>query len=436
MGRLPWAVIAANPNVFNTNATLYAPDGSVVETAVVGPQDAHVFELDGAASAMWEHKSQTGVSDLAFRLESDTPIVAYQYQPYSTSFSATADGTLLLPEHAWNTNYLMVEADAGPQWMTVVALEDDVEITVRRDAGAVGSTAAGGGIPSLAANQEHIEVLNAQQTLRIYSNSSDLSGTQVFSSTLDSFAVFAGSPGMSLPTASASYNDYLEEQLPPRSAWGKEFAVIKFQPRGGESDLYRIIADKDGAVITVTGGPNTSYNLNQGEFVEFESADSFTVSSTEAILIAHMLESCSNASGTIDPVTFPGEFEASVNCGTSTSASNLGDPGLSFVTPSDQWRNRYTFAAPGTYAWDMVTVMSEAAIWPTINIDGAPLPVPTSLGSTTMVYARFAVSDGAHVIQSAFGPFGLEVYGYDCRVSYAYAGGLSLGVINTPPVPQ
>ncbi len=28
--------------------------------------------------------------------------------------------------------------------------------------------------------------------------------------------------------------------------------------------------------------------------------------------------------------------------------------------------------------------------------------------------------------------FGLEVYGYDCRISYAYPGGMSLGEINEP----
>ena len=30
---------------------------------------------------------------------------------------------------------------------------------------------------------------------------------------------------------------------------------------------------------------------------------------------------------------------------------------------------------------------------------------------------------------------GIEVHGYDCRLSYAYAGGLSLGAINEPPPP-
>ena len=199
MGPLPWAVIAANPNAFATTARLYAPSGALLETATVDPLGSHVFELDGPASQTWEHKKASGVSDLAFLLESDTPITAYQYQPYSTSFSATADGSLLLPEHAWNTNYLMVEASAGPQWLTVVSLQDGTEVTVRRDAAAVGSTDSGGGVPALAAGDEHTEILDAQQTLRIYSSGSDLSGTAVFSSTNDPFAVIAGSPGMSLP---------------------------------------------------------------------------------------------------------------------------------------------------------------------------------------------------------------------------------------------
>ena len=152
--------------------------------------------------------------------------------------------------------------------------------------------------------------------------------------------------------------------------------MLKFQSRGGETDLYRIIADKDGAVVTVTGGPNTAYNLNQGEFVEFQSAEDFTVESTEAILIAHMLTSCSNASGTKDPTLYPGGYEASANCGTSTDADDLGDPALSFITPRDQWRGRYTFAAPGTYAWDIVTVVAESFVWPTIALDGGGLPLP------------------------------------------------------------
>ena len=49
--------------------------------------------------------------------------------------------------------------------------------------------------------------------------------------------------------------------------------------------------------------------------------------------------------------------------------------------------------------------------------------------------ALFLVEDGAHYIESPSHKFGIEVYGYDCRISYVYPGGLSLGSINVPPPP-
>jgi hypothetical protein len=86
-----------------------------------------------------------------------------------------------------------------------------------------------------------------------------------------------------------------------------------------------------------------------------------------------------------------------------------------------------------TYAWDMLTVVAPLAGWGTIALDGAPLPDPTDLGAGGLGYARFLIPDGPHDIRSPTTKFGLEVYGYDCRISYAYPGGLSLGEINQPP---
>jgi hypothetical protein len=432
---LPWAVIAANTNENPANVALYAPDGTLIETASVGGQMLHVFEFDGPTAAMYMHPNASGQQLQAFRLEADAPVVAYQYQPYSSSQVATSDGSLLLPEHAWGDNYLAAgTATSGDNWVTVVSLNDGVNVTVRRPATASGTTAAGGAVPALAAGNEYSTVLNNQETLKVYAGSSaDLTGTQVYSDN-GTVAVFSGSSGVNIP-AGVVWQDLLEEQLPPRSAWGTEHAVVKFQPRSTEPDLYKIIADKDGTVVQLTGDLTTTYNLNEGEFVEFETPGNFQASANEAILIAHFLESANSNSGSFDPTLFPGGYQASNNCGDSTSATDLADPLLSYIAPIDQYRSRYTFLTPFTYAWDMLTVVGPTSQWDTILLDGNPIPGPTPLGGD-LSYARFLVEDGAHFIASDVAKFGIEVYGYDCRISYGHAGGLSLGVINVPPPPE
>jgi hypothetical protein len=434
---LPWAVIAANTNPLSADVTLYDPNGTVIETAVVAPLGLHIFELDGAAAETWEHPEASGVQQLAFRLEATRPVVAYEFQPYSSSGNATADASLLLPEHAWDTNHLMVTAkNDGEMWMTVVSLEDNNQVTVFAADYQTGSTQGGGTIPALSAGQMHTETLNSQQTLRIFAPSADLTGMEVLST--GPVAVFGGSPGTALPGPGfQGYHDYLEEQIPPRSAWGTEHAVVKFQPRGSsDSDLYRIVADKDNTVVTLTGGYTGTFNLNQGEFAEFLTGEAFMATANDAFLIAHHITSCSNNTGPKDDTLFPGSYEATNNCSSSNDYRDMGDPAVSYIVPTDQFRSRYTFLTPDTYAWDMVSIIAPTSGWSTITLDGAPLPAPTALPGSNLSYARFQVTDGPHYAESAFVSFGLEVYGYDCRISYAYAGGLSLGTINTPPTPQ
>ena len=436
MGPLPWAVIAANANFAPATVTLYDIDGNEIGSEVVAPGELHVFELAGNENAPMEHPSATGVFR-SLRLESDIPIVAYQFQPYSSSTIATADAALLLPAHAWGDNYLNVNAkNDGNHWVTVVSLDDGVEVTVAAADYQTGSSAGGPGIPALGASQEHVEILDSQDTLRIYSQNADLTGMRIYSEGGD-VAVYSGSPGMSLPGPGfQSYRDYLEIQLPPREAWGNEYAAVKFRPRTNEEDLYRIIADKDGTTINLTGDYVDSFNLDEGEFVEFSTAGNFLASSDDAFAIAHFIVSCSESTGNYDMAEYPGEFEATNNCSNSISASDMADPAVSFLVPTAQYRNRYTFLVPFTYAWDMITVTAPSAGWGDIELDGSPLPAPTELGVGDLSYARFLLDDGAHVIEAQDTPFGLEVYGYDCRISYAYPGGLSLGSINIPPAPE
>lgn len=434
MGPLPWAVIAANTNVTTASVELFDPNGNSVDSVSIPVGELHVFELDGATNAQWETQDQTYLH-VAFRLEADVPIVAYQFQPYSSSYSATADATILLPEHAWGDNHLFVDGkNDGDQWVTVVSLTDGNDVSVFMPGTMSGTTSAGGGIPALGAGDSHSVIVDRQQTLRIHAASPDMTGA-IISST-DPIAVFAGSSGVSLPGPGfIGYQDYLEEQIPPRSAWGTEYAIVKFSPRGGESDLYRIIADKDGTAVTVGGDVNQVFMLDEGEHTQFETAEPFMATANEAFLVAHMMTSAGTASGPKDEMLYPGMF-TSPNCNSASGASDMGDPAITYGVPLDQYRNRYTFLTPFTYSWDMLTVTAPVGYWSSILLDGQTLPQATPLpDDPDLGFVRILVDDGPHFIESPDTTFGIEVYGYDCRISYAYPGGLSLGSINIPPPP-
>jgi hypothetical protein len=437
---LPWAVVAANTSgMVAANVTLFDLAGNPIESAMVEPGDLHTFVLAANSPELAAHAivSATQVADRVMRLESDIPIVAYQFSPYSSSQVATADASLLLPEHAWGTDYLVPSyhnADYSDSWFTVISLVDDNDVTIEMPSAMQGSTSAGGPIPAMGAGESQGITLQAGQLLRIVSSGSgiaDFTGARVTSTA--PIALVTGSPSMSLPGPGMNfYKDYLEEQVPPRVAWGTEIAVVKFRPRSDESDLYRILVDADDTLVTIEGGYDDQITLDAGQFLEFLTPESFTVTATDAVLVTHFMVSQDQASGPKNDVLYPGEF-ISDNCSSpSQETTELGDPAVSFVAPIEQYRYNYTFLTPQTYAWDMLTVVADMDGWGSIDLDGGALPAPEAIEGSNLGFARFLVEDGPHDIRSATTRFGIEVYGYDCRISYAYPGGMSLGEINRP----
>jgi hypothetical protein len=437
---LPWAVVAANTSgMMPANVTLFDRNGDPIESAVVDPGELYTFVLAANSAELAAHAipSATQVADQVMRLESDIPVVAYQFSPYSSSQVATADASLLLPEHAWGTDYLVPSyhnSDFSDSWVTVISLADDNEVTIEMPAAMQGSTSAGGPIPPMGAGESHTVTLQAQQLARYVSPGAgiaDFTGARITSTS--PIAVVTGAPSMSLPGPGMNfYKDYLEEQVPPRVAWGTEIAVVKFRPRSDESDLYRIMVDADDTLVTLAGGYDDQVTLDAGEFLDVLTPESFTVNATDAVLVTHFMLSQDQASGPKDDEQYPGDF-ISENCSSpSQQTTELGDPAISMVAPIEQFRYNYTFLTPQTYAWDMLTVVAPMDGWGSIDLDGGALPDPAPIEGTNLGFARFLIEDGPHDIRSATTRFGIEVYGYDCRISYAYPGGMSLGEINRP----
>ncbi len=431
-----WGLAVGNPQAVPAQVTWTGLDGALLDEATIAPGTMHVFTLEGNSPQLAVHQSSldTQVTLQAMRLESDVPVVAYQFTPYADSQVASSDASLLLPEHAWDDDYYVVNyANDGTPWLIVVAMTDGTEVTVTAPATFEGITQPAPGIPPLSAGQSFTTTLDARMVLRLIPSqvapNVDLTGFRV-QSTAD-VAVFAGTPSMSIPGPGMNfYKDYLEEQLPPVSTWGTEVVGVKFRERGGEVDLYRFVASEDGTVIQLSGDVTDTITLDAGEFAQVATAGSFVATSDTPFLAAHFLTSQDQTTGPKDPVAYPGEGESG-NCipgGGNTTL--LGDPTYAVLVPSDQFRTDYVFLAPATYAWDSLTVVAPAAAWDALRLDGAPLPVPGEpVAGGPWARASFPITDGVHTITGTT-PVGIEVYGYDCGVAYAYPGGLRLAKIN------
>jgi hypothetical protein len=132
---LPWAVSVGNVADDAATVTLTASNGAVIETAMVDPGAVYTFVLPDQDAQQNAHLIN-GSSGLfrSLRLDSDFPIVAYQFSPYASAQQATADASILLPRHAWGDDYL-VGSYPGPfngNSIDIVSLDDTnaIEVTM------------------------------------------------------------------------------------------------------------------------------------------------------------------------------------------------------------------------------------------------------------------------------------------------------------------
>jgi hypothetical protein len=441
---LPFAVAVGNTNLDETEVVLYANDGTEIESAMVPGFGLHTFVIDPATPAYDAHDLPlaTGISARALRIEAQAPVVAYQFAPYSASQQATSDASMLIPHHAWGSDYLMAAwAGPGSAGVAIVASQDDTEVTITIPLTFESTTEAGGGVPALAAGESTTHTLAAGEVLQVHHPLSisghDFSGARVTAT--NPVATFFTAPLMTVP-GQDEFADHLETQMPPMTAWGDSYSAVHFQPRGNgtiEDDVFRFLADTDGTVIDLTGDVTQTLNLDAGEFADVLTAGSFTAGANHEFLAAHFMVSTSLTPGVKDDDIFPGDF-LSPNCDNLDPTDNythVGDPAMTWLIPTDQFRSRYVFAVPETYAWDFVTVTGPMAAMGDISLDESPLDGTPQLvpGSTEQAFVRVPVGDGTHVIESSSETgFGISVYGYDCRVSYAYPGGTSLVNLNPP----
>lgn len=440
-----FAVTVSNPGEVVAEVTVTAGNGSrVIGPLEVAPGALQVIRLPRADA------NNTSLTPNAYLVSSTAPVVAHQFNPEQNVSVYSNDASLLLPIATLGNDYLALAWPTevqnipfvGPRpLLSFVAIASagsgTSQVTITAPAGT--AIAAGPGFDALAAGGSRTVALAVGEVLSLTTEQrdrADLTGLRVRSDR--PVAVFSGSECANVPLRN-TYCDHLEEQNLPLSAWGRTYAAAKFRPRGSEPDLYRLVAASDGTTVTTTPPQPgvASTTLRSGQVLEFLSTDSFVIEANAAISVAQFMVGSSYPGPengcTRDPEsTLPqtcsiaGEFDC-------IQESGVGDPAQLMLVADEQLRADYLFLVPTGYevrrSGEMVSlnyasVVSEAGT--TLTLDGVAVTEPAQpIGATGRVLRWLEVDAGAHRLRGT-APFALYVYGYDCDVSYAYAGGLDV----------
>ncbi len=475
-----FAVVVSNPSGMTAHVVVernLADPGwpvllEVLTEVDVPPQGLKIItlpwaEVDGSAPGTYDTGTHTALTSHAFRVRSNVPIVAYQFNPLENVDVFSNDASLLVPSSALDREYRVLGwpqtiADTDNPatdfhrnlraFLTVVGIEQgtDVDITVTTDV--VGSTA----IPPMVAGETRTFHLGPFDVLNLETGDylADFTGSLVVAD--NPVVVFSGNEASDVPyvpdlSTRQCCADHLEHQLFPLSSAGTEFVAARTPARtpavaaagapisvlDEEPEYFRILATENNTmVVTTLEPPNDQFFLEAGEFVTLEAWCDFTITASQPIFVGQF--PVSQGVVGID-LNIPG-----------------GDPTFILVPPVEQWRSVNVFLTPDKYAFDFIVVVAPRGT--PVYLDHLPLPEdcevadPTCGGlpeSSPYVIYRCQLSfpivradlpapdnvqdgyqnDGYHVL-TADRPVGLVVFGFDKHVSYGYAGGLDLKKIN------
>lgn len=427
---LQYAVAVANVQL-DEPATVEAQlfDGASWQTVtgpeVLDPLELHTFLLPD------RHVDGSGLRARgAYRIVSDVPIAAYQFEPLEAGESYTSDASLLYPTHAWDTlHYVLAQPRlnvAHESYFAVVAATDDtlVEITPSID------TKAGPGVPAGTAGVPFQVTLHRGDLLQVAvaPEGGDPTGTRIESNEDHPIAVFAGNTCAEIPMPSAAC-DHLQEQLFGVRLWGERFVASRVAVRSTDSQhdaepsLWQIFASENDTELTftaapvITGLPASPVTLQAGETLELlvtgplGNPGDFTLTASKPIALVDYM----TGSSTVKPFGEP----------------SLGDPSQVQLAPVEQFLPRYVILVPDKWIYDVLTLTRPTG--KEIRIDGEPVDdaVFLAVGPDYEV-ARVPVDDGVHVLDGD-APFSVIVTGYDDDDSYAYLGGAGTIRINPDP---
>ncbi|MBX3209711.1 MAG: IgGFc-binding protein [Labilithrix sp.] len=454
----------------------------VVGTASVGIRRLEIFklgpkEVDGSEPDKPNGGTHTALTRGAFRIRSDVPIVAYQFNPLENVNVFSNEASLLLPTAALGAEGRAYVVAGWPQtiarsedpdtnfgtdlraFLSIVGTKPDTKVHLKTTARIV----PGGPFPNGVAKGAEVDaVLQPFEVLNLETGDFNADFTGSVIDTTGPIAVYVGSEASDAPffstlAARACCADHLEEQVTPLRAVGKSYVLGHMPSRSRalaaagaviqpfpEPELFRVVAAAGGPTVVTTTLPapwNTFTLDGEGANVTIPSVRDFVLNADKPVIVADVQVS-QEAAGV--PRSLPG-----------------GDPSLTFVPPAEQWRNDYILLTPDKYAFDFLVI--TAPFGASVYLDGLPIdgkvcetapgdgldektrgtkdppftvyrcqlsfPVVDPGQTAPNNVAPGRQNDGVHRVQSDL-PIGVVVYGFDSFVSYAYAGGTELVDIN------
>ncbi len=395
----------------------------------------------------------TGIGHAMF-VGADVPVSMYALYPYGGAPSVFPSATLLLPTTSFGTNYILMSSwggkgdlfgkgvlshpgtnktQPGQPTIQIVALEDDTSIDLLPRVDVLG----GPGIPAGPRGEVTNYRLQRGEVWQL-TQGNELAGSVI--ETSKPVGVFGGQTAMNVP-ADIGYADADNSQIPPVSAWGREYAVLPAPNRTAlmsrgtlkERDLSPIrllAAANDTQLVYEPSRPDGApARLEAGQLAVFFAHEPFIVRSQD----------------TDHPF-----LAVALMTGADGSTSFMGDPETALAIPTDQWLDTYGFFSDFTYssssifvtrrkvngAFRDVTLDCAGVLtgWKPISDDYEWTYAELTRYGEPQKYAATACTDGAHRIHSE-GPFSLTVWGMSTCASYAYPGGMGLRRISELNVP-
>lgn len=405
----------------------------------------------------------TNRNKAAYRIQSNQPIVAYQFNPLQNYDVFSNDASLLLPMNGLGMDYwVMTREQTGELrgYLTVVAPSTGkthvkVTSTAPTLAGACFSVpdpsdptkpikwpvGCNNAVTAMKKGDSQEFDLEQGEVLSIETNGNgaDLTGTSINAD--KPIAVFGGSESSNSPNTDHCVNgkcehqgwdcttnedcprtccqDHMEEQLFPVSSWGTKYLATKLTPRGKEKDAWRILAAQDGTTVTTDPVVATIPTLNAGQWYEFESDKDFAINASKPVMVGQFMAGSYAPEPNMDVCTtkFSNQSEKictntwnmsgePVACKKNSDCPNIFEPGDAKIGDPD-----FSLSVPSdqflpSYVFLVPTKYVQnyinviLPVGSTVTLDKKPLD-PGAFAPFTAGWSvgRFPVTEGAHTLE-------------------------------------